>query len=52
MEWDSDLCAACYQMAMIIGGSVAQPAKEELEDLLKADSSVKLDTPKRVFSFT
>ena len=55
MEWKlgrSDLCAACYQMAMIIGGSVAQPAKEELEDLLKADASVKkLDTPQEVFSF-
>ena len=55
MEWKlgrSDLCAACYQMAIIIGGSVAQPAKEELEDLLKADASVKkLDTPQEVFSF-
>ena len=39
-------------MAMIIGGSVAQPAKEELKDLLKTDSSVKtLDTPQEVFSF-
>ena len=39
-------------MAIIIGGSVVQPAKEELEDLLKADASVKkLDTPQEVFSF-
>lgn len=55
MEWKlgrSDLCAACYQMAIIIGGNVAQPAKEELKDLLKTDSSVKtLDTPQEVFSF-
>ena len=55
MEWKlgrSDLCAACYQMAILIGGSVAQPAKEELEDLLKADTSVKkLDTSQEVFSF-
>ena len=55
MEWKlgrSDLCAACYQMAILIGGSVAQPAKIELDDLLKADTSVKkLDTPQEVFSF-
>ena len=55
MEWKlgrSDLCAACYQMAIIIGGSVAQGAKEELEDLLKVDTSVKkLDTSQEVFSF-
>ncbi len=40
--------AACYQMAIIIGGSVAQPAKEELRRPSQGRSSVKkLDTPSR-----
>lgn len=54
MEWKlgrSDLCAACYQMSVIVGGKSAQSAQEELEELLKSDSSVKkLDTQEEVFS--